>query len=245
MPDLTLLKIANGIFGPGAEASYTLTVTNSGSASTTAPIEVTDPVPAGLTVLSAEGTGWTFDISGSTVTGTYAGVLGAGESVSFTLHVHVDAPNGTEIENVAEVSGGGEVETGNNSASATVTVMGQPGLTLVKTVNPEGTIRPGEELTYTIVFENVGTADAYEIVVTDHLPEQIFFKLGSVETTLPAGIGAVLEYFDGSLWSSDPPNDTCGAPAGYNGCVTKIRWSVEQPLPPGESGTLVLVVRVR
>jgi uncharacterized repeat protein (TIGR01451 family) len=245
MPDLTILKIANGIFGPGYPASYTLTVVNSGSATTTEAIVVTDVLPAQLEFMSAEGTGWSIVAVGETVTATYDGSLGAGQTASFTLEVLVQAPNGTDIVNTATVAGGGEVEENNNSATATVTVIGQPGITLTKVVSPEQYVRPGEELTYTITFENVGSADAYEIVVTDHLPQHILLHLGSIQITVPGGIPVALDYFADDEWSPAPPAGGCSAPAGYDACVSRLRWSLEQPLAPGGRGTIVFVVKVR
>src|SRR6185437_16034073 len=45
----------------GGQASYSLSVSNTGPSVAAGPITVTDPLPAGTTFVSASGTGWTCD----------------------------------------------------------------------------------------------------------------------------------------------------------------------------------------
>jgi uncharacterized repeat protein (TIGR01451 family) len=62
LPDLTIAKSHVGNFQQGqVGATYTLTATNSGSATTTAgqTVTVVDTLPAGLTATAISGTGWT------------------------------------------------------------------------------------------------------------------------------------------------------------------------------------------
>src|SRR5207302_2047685 len=57
-PDLTIAKSHSGTFVRGSTGSYSLTVTNIGGTVTTGLVTVSDTLPAGLTPLSASGTGW-------------------------------------------------------------------------------------------------------------------------------------------------------------------------------------------
>src|SRR6185503_12916903 len=59
-PDLTVAKSHSGNFSQGQTgATYSITVTNSGSAPTSAAVSVTDTLPSGLTATAISGTGWT------------------------------------------------------------------------------------------------------------------------------------------------------------------------------------------
>src|SRR5205823_1229946 len=59
-PDLTITKTHVGNFTQGDTGkTYTITVTNSGTAATTGTVTVSDTVPSGLTATAIGGTGWT------------------------------------------------------------------------------------------------------------------------------------------------------------------------------------------
>src|SRR5262249_20376518 len=57
-PDLALAKHRDGRVTAGQNATYRLTVTNSGRAPTSGVITVTDALPDGLTFVSGSGPGW-------------------------------------------------------------------------------------------------------------------------------------------------------------------------------------------
>ncbi|MDE2485606.1 MAG: IPTL-CTERM sorting domain-containing protein, partial [candidate division NC10 bacterium] len=122
MPDLTITKTHVGDFTLGQTgATYTLTVTNVGSAPTSGTVTVVDTLPTGLTATGIAGAGWTCDLN--TLTCTRADALGAGSSypvITLTVDVAANAPS--TITNGASVSGGGETNTGNNAASDPATV---------------------------------------------------------------------------------------------------------------------------
>ncbi len=116
-PDLTLTKSHTGNFTQGQTgATYTLTVTNSGNAATNALVSVVDTLPAGLTATGISGTGWTCVLL--TVTCTRNDALAASSSYpAITVTVTVAGNAATPLTNTAAVSGGGETNTANNSAS--------------------------------------------------------------------------------------------------------------------------------
>src|SRR5581483_2703010 len=59
VPDLTIAKSHSGNFTQGQTgATYTITVTNSGTGPTSGTVSVSDTVPTGLTATSIAGSGW-------------------------------------------------------------------------------------------------------------------------------------------------------------------------------------------
>ena len=106
-PQLTLAKTASSAsFTVEVAASYTLQVSNTGTAATTAVATITDAVPAGLTIgtLPAGCTA-----SGQTVTCTVAAGLAANASRSFVIPVTPTAPAPAPgLTNTATVTGGGD-----------------------------------------------------------------------------------------------------------------------------------------
>ena len=130
-----------------------------------------------------------------------------------------------------------------------VTVI-RPNLTSSRAVSPNNTQRPGTDLTYTLTFTNTGSSDAAGLVMVDTLAPAVQLKVGSVVTTLPAGVSAVVDYStDGGVtWTYAPASGGCSAPAGYDRCVKNIRWRLQNPLsfsPPNNAGTLQFVAQIR
>jgi uncharacterized repeat protein (TIGR01451 family) len=121
LPDLTLTKTHSGNFVAGQTGTYTITVSNVGSAPTSGTVTVTDVLPAGLTVAAMSGTGWACVVA--TATCTRSDALAAGTSYPLiTLVVNVaGGATGTLINNVT-VSGGGDANGGNNAASDSVSI---------------------------------------------------------------------------------------------------------------------------
>lgn len=125
-----------------------------------------------------------------------------------------------------------------------------PQLALTKAVTPQNVLSPGTELTYTLQFQNLGEFAARNVAVTDSVPPQVVFKLGSVTQTLPAGITATVAYSNnaGATWTYVPVSGGCGAPTGHDACVRRIRWSFTGDLAAGASastGTLRFLARIQ
>ncbi|HEV2147978.1 MAG TPA: DUF11 domain-containing protein [Longimicrobiaceae bacterium] len=125
-----------------------------------------------------------------------------------------------------------------------------PALTLARSVLPSASSPPGTDLTYTLQFGNGGEADASGVVVTDLLPAQLLFKLGSLQETLPAGVSATVAFSadGGASWSYVPASGECSAPAGYDACVQRIRWTLAGTLPADpalSAGSFRFVARIR
>jgi hypothetical protein len=131
-PDMTISKTHTGNFTVLRGDTYTITATNSGSAATNGTVTVTDTLPAGLTATAMAGAGW--DCSGSSfpvvgngsgsVSCTRSDALAAGASYpSITLTVNVGNSAVGGVTNTATVSGGGEGNTSNNTATDPTTII--------------------------------------------------------------------------------------------------------------------------
>src|SRR4029079_1285820 len=114
-PVLAITKTHAGNFNQGDTGkTYTITVGNNvGAGPTNGTVTISDTLPAGLTPISATGTGWgsgvnACAIAAQVVTCTRNDVLNSGSSYpAITLTVNV-AANATSATNSATVSGGGD-----------------------------------------------------------------------------------------------------------------------------------------
>src|SRR6185295_11592964 len=131
--DLTLTKTHVGNFTQGqAGATYTLTVANIGAGDTSDTVTVTDTLPAGLTATAMNGIGWSCTLA--TLTCTRSDVLAPGASYpAIALIVDVAGTAPPNVTNTASVSGGGETNTSNDTATDVTAVTQLPDLTLTKT----------------------------------------------------------------------------------------------------------------
>ena len=125
-PDLTLTKTHSGNFVQGQTgATYTVTVTNSGSGDKSAgnQVSVTDTPPAGLMTLTAmSGSGWTCAVL---PTCTRTDLLAAGGSYPpITVTVDIAGAATSPLVNSVAVSLAGQNEdsTGNNAAADATTI---------------------------------------------------------------------------------------------------------------------------
>ncbi|WJH32738.1 DUF11 domain-containing protein [Paenibacillus sp. CC-CFT747] len=124
-PDLRVSKSHTGDFRQGQEgATYTIVVSNSGQIPSSGVVTVTDALPSGLTATAMSGAGWTCSLSPLSCTRSDALAPGGTYPVTLTVNVAGDAP-GTLV-NTAAVSGGGETNTGNNTATDSATVVSLP-----------------------------------------------------------------------------------------------------------------------
>lgn len=129
----------------------------------------------------------------------------------------------------------------------------EPNVNLQKSVSPTtpALIIPGNDLTYIIGFNNTGNAPATNLAVTDPIPANTEFKLGSAITTLgTTGLTVTIRYSNdnGATWTYTPVSGAGGAPAGYDRTVTHVRWSFGgnlSPTAPANSGSVQFVVRIK
>jgi uncharacterized repeat protein (TIGR01451 family)/LPXTG-motif cell wall-anchored protein len=175
--DLRIVKTddvpAGGSVRPGDTLTYTLQVFNDGGAAVSGFV-VTDTLPAGLTLRSVSGDGFTCD----GLVCTFAGSLPVGDSATITVVtvVNEDVGEGTLL-NTATVPLEGDPTPENNTDTETTPVVevlpeeptDRPDVAIVKD-DAGASVRPGGQLTYTLTVTNEGLSAASGIRVTDSLP---------------------------------------------------------------------------
>jgi uncharacterized repeat protein (TIGR01451 family) len=172
-PDLTIAKTHSGTAQQGRTGfTYTITVSNVGTTSTSGLVTVSDTLPAGLTATAFSGSSWSC-VVGATSTCTRSDALANGASyppITLTVNVASNAP--ALVTNTATVSGGGDTTPGNNSSSDPTIVTAGPVPDLTISKSHTGNARPGQiGFAYTITVSNVGTAaSSGTVTVTDTLP---------------------------------------------------------------------------
>ncbi|MEM7479613.1 MAG: beta-propeller fold lactonase family protein [Acidobacteriota bacterium] len=118
--DLAIVKTADAdIVGPGAALQYFLEVVNGGPSAASG-VEVTDTLPAGVSLVQGTGTGWICSESSGVVTCTLPS-LSPGAAPTVTLDVTAPLADGA-FTNTAEVVLATDPATGNNDSTVEVTV---------------------------------------------------------------------------------------------------------------------------
>jgi len=178
-PDLVIAKTHSGKFVQGGVGAYTLIVTNNGSNPTdgSKTVTVTDTLPPGLTAATPtaiSGTGWTC-VQTTPLTCTRSDTLPGHASYSpITVNVSVDPQAAPLVTNTAYVSGGGETNTGNDSAQDQTVVTSPPGSPadlIIQKTHISGSFVKGGTGTYTITVSNAGgSVTSGTVTVTDTLP---------------------------------------------------------------------------
>jgi hypothetical protein len=167
-PDLTFTMSHSGNFAPGGTGTYTIGVADKpGAGPTSGPTTVVFPVPDGMTLVSATGSGWNCTTAGTTVTCTRTDVLQPGNSYP-PLNINVSiAPDTTGVI-PATVTGSTPGDSNPQSVTATDTVTVAPlppDLSLAVTNN--GPFKAGGTGTYTLTTSNAANAGPTADTVTD------------------------------------------------------------------------------
>uniref|UniRef100_UPI00101C7673 SdrD B-like domain-containing protein n=1 Tax=Candidatus Chloroploca sp. Khr17 TaxID=2496869 RepID=UPI00101C7673 len=212
----------------GETVTVTLIVTNTGT-SPAHDVVIVDPLPAAnFSAVSPVTTPIDFAyntvISGSdTIVRYTGGPIAAGTSRTFTFQVTLagDLLNGTVITNTATITRStslpgddpNEREEPDTSDDDTITIVA-PDLTITKK-DGVSTVAPGDLITYTLSYTNLGTLAATGVVITETVP---------VSTSFVAPSGA---------WSCSP-DTSAGAT-----CTTSL-----DTLAAGASGSITFTVRL-
>lgn len=157
----------------GEDVTYQLVARNDGPATSPGPITVTDALPAGLTFVSATGTGWACSAAAGLVTCERAGTLASGtDAPTITLVATVGSGVGTTtLTNTANVAGPATDPTpGNNTDHEPTPVTEETEIAVTKTVTGADPVAAGATTSYSVVVSNTGSSDARGVTVTDVLP---------------------------------------------------------------------------
>jgi uncharacterized repeat protein (TIGR01451 family) len=203
----------------GTNLTYTINFVNNGPSASGATI--TDATPAGTTFVSASvvtGTGWgapTTPAIGGTGNIVFSKASVAnGETAQFQIVVKVGsnvAPSTIITNNAtAATTGATDPVPGNNTGTATTTVIAQADLSITKTDGVTTEI-PGTSASYTIVVTNNGPSDANGVSAADTFPAIL---TGVTFTSVAAG-GAAGNTAAGAGNISDTLNMPSGSSVTY------------------------------
>jgi photosystem II stability/assembly factor-like uncharacterized protein len=172
-PDLTIYKTHTGRFTAGlAGVTYTITARNVGTVVTSGIVTVTDILPAALTATSIGGTGWNCTQPAGACTRSDALAPGA-TYPPITLTVNIAATAMGTLVNTATVAGGGETNTGNDTASdAVILTIGPPPAPILTSPANRAT---GTSLTPTLTWGASGGASSYDVYF-DTSPQPLFAR---------------------------------------------------------------------
>jgi uncharacterized repeat protein (TIGR01451 family) len=180
IPQLTQSKVVDvELAAPGADLTYTTTVSNIGSADATG-VTAQDLLPAGVSFVNADthGVG-----SYSSATGVWSigpVPMGATYELTITVTVSPGAVNTTLINRFTVNVPSGDpsplveqpcADDATQSCASTM-IPGTPQLVVTKTVD-KPTASVGDTLTYTITVANRGTGDATDVVVYETFPANL------------------------------------------------------------------------
>ncbi len=211
-PDMTLGKSHVGNFVRGSTANYTIPVQNvSAYGPSVGVVTVDDTLPPGLTPSSATGTGWSCSVASQTLSCVRSDSLAAGAyypSITVTANVQQSAPS--SVTNTAYVSGGGEVNLVNDSATDVANVISSADLSMAETASPNP-VAAGSNITYTQVLTNNGPSAADNATIVAPVPANTTF----VSMAAPAG-WTCLDPTVGSIGNVVCSTSNLAASAGVN-----------------------------
>jgi uncharacterized repeat protein (TIGR01451 family) len=171
-PDLAVEKVAaENTINAGENATFTITVTNSG-AGIARDVVLTDTLPEGFT--------WVVDpaVDGCDITGGVLtceiGDLDPGESFSVTVTAPTDFDDCGVITNTAAASASNQPMVAQFVAeddSSTDTIAINCSDLDIDKIADDRVVNAGEEIGFTITVTNDGDGDATNVVVTDPLPD--------------------------------------------------------------------------
>jgi uncharacterized repeat protein (TIGR01451 family) len=111
---------------------------------------------------------------------------------------------------------------------------GTPTITLSKSISPEGSQTSGTELTYTIVYENIGDGTATGCVIYDAISKNCEYVAGSAEVL--SGSATIWYSADGgSNWTEQD----------LGTATTNIKWELFEDVAPNGTGSVRFCVRIK
>jgi len=238
--DFTFEPDNSGTAAPGGTVFYKHLLKNNGT--------ITQTFDVGLDATYTPRTGWTYMFSTDginyypSLTGISL-VIGGEQEIWVKVFVPAD-----EAINISEA---GKVRATNTTAGAgsvyktrtDITTVVNANLQLSKSVsstdvNGGGVNQPGDELNYTVDYQNLGSETVTAVYIYDAIPTYTGFKVGSANP--------VAEYSNdnGTTWGYTPVDGGGGAPAGYDYNVTNVRWNIGD-VNAGASGSVSFTVMIK
>ncbi len=239
LSDLNLVKsVSQEQAGIGETLLYTLTFTNTNPTTPMTGVSIYDTVPIQHVTFKTASDGGVYAPASGTISWTLGTLTPrASGQVTFTAAINDFVQDGTTIENIGYIQNG-QVHAGSNTAR---TIVRAPEVHLYKS-GPSVTL-PGETITYTLAYQNVGGSQASGVVISDsiplftrYLPGSLAIDTGSGWEPLSDGVGDDQGAFISPTLVIRPGVDPGQIAPGERG---QIRFSVEiDPDPP--AGSLIL-----
>ena len=174
--DVSITKTGPATAAPGSTLTYSLTVSNAGPSDATA-VSVTDTLPAGVTFVSATGTGWGCSSTGNvSVTCTRPTIVAGATAPVVTVAVAAPMHAATLLDTATAANAVLDPDLGNNTATATTTVGAVADVSLVKTGPASVTV--GGQVAYHLTVHNAGPDAAADLSVVDALPAGVTLRVG-------------------------------------------------------------------
>ena len=227
--DLEVTKVVDQAdVEPGDQVTFTITITNNANTANTSAtgVEVTDSLPAGMTLVSGTPSGnGTFDAPSRVWSLVDPLMPGAQQTLTIIADVNAGVQGDSTLSNVAQVTAVNETDVDSAPANddgdqseddedmAMFTVGAVIDLSVSKTANAQ-TVDPGDMITWVVSVTNDAAnanADATNVQITDVLPTGL-----TLTSAIPSG----------------------------NGQFSNGVWSLIDPLAPGAMATLTLMTTV-
>jgi hypothetical protein len=236
-PDLSMTVTPHGAFTAGGTGGYQLLVSNAPEAGpTTGTVTATFPVPAGQTVTSAGGTGWTCNTSGQTVTCTRPGkgddALQPGSSYPpVTIATTIPSSASGTVPVTANANTAGDADPNGADGKTTVTIAPAPVVapSLSMTVTPQGPFTAGGTGNYQLTVSNAPGAGP---------------TTGTVTATFPVPAGQTVTSASGTGWTCNTSGQTvtCTRPGtgpdALAGGAAYPPVTITTSIPSSASGTV-------
>jgi uncharacterized repeat protein (TIGR01451 family) len=253
----------------GTNVTYALRLTNTGASSYTVTEFVDTPpaapaAPAYIAGSSAfNGTPIADPVqSGGTLTWTRTFEVPGGQSRDLTYRMAMPNIAGNYVNSAVARIDYTQIDTtpspsDNAPATATVSLYTPPQVNLCKTFpgqscDPPPSLPvqlPGSDITYVINFVNAGGSAARGLYISDDIPLNTVFKVGTAAAALGStGLTVSITYLDANGLAYTPVSGGGGAPAGYDRNVKNIRWTFNGNLghaAPQNSGSVTFTVRIQ
>ncbi len=235
----------------GTSVAYGVTVTNTGNGDDTFDLTTVNPDGWPVTIyLDDDGDGmWdVVDVNGDGIPDTGeltvvsdTGELGADEEFYVIVVVAIPALTPNDTESLTTLTATSRFDDGVTADGEYTTRCEDAVLTTTKSVDPATGNQPGDVVTFAIEGHNTGSADAQNVVVTDEMPANTTYVLGSIRVG-PVG---------GTYATATPKTDADDGDEGggqefiYNSVTDTITaiWGTAQP-EPDASGSGVIYFQV-
>ncbi|MFQ5460877.1 MAG: DUF11 domain-containing protein, partial [Anaerolineae bacterium] len=224
----------------GQSLTYSVTATNNGP-DAAANVSITDQLPTNATFVSATPSAGAVCSTpavgalGGTVSCTWAAntVVGGTRTITIVVNVCQDAACGTSVvNNVSVDSDLADPNTANNSFQLTTSVQSASDLAITKTDTPDPVIA-GNNLTYSLVVDNLGPSNSAGTVVVDTLDPNTKFVSATVSPAGPtcSEVGGVVTCNLGTMGTGAAASCGVALPAQYT-ITIEVTVSALTPCSP-------------